>query len=50
LPEDAALLERARRRAEDLLEQDPQLSEPEHALLRDAVVGRFGSELDPIPA
>ena len=25
-------------------------SEPEHALLRDAVVARFGSELDPIPA
>ena len=26
------------------------LAAPEHALLRDAVISRFGSELDPIPA
>jgi ATP-dependent DNA helicase RecG len=50
LPDDAELLERARDRAEELMEGDPELAEPEHALLRDAVVGRFGSELDPIPA
>ena len=30
--------------------RDPDLSAPEHALLRDAVAARFGSELDPIPA
>jgi hypothetical protein len=29
---------------------DPALEEPEHALLREAVVARFGPELDPIPA
>jgi len=50
LPEDQELLERARARADELIEADPSLSEPEHALLRDAAVARFGSELDPIPA
>jgi ATP-dependent DNA helicase RecG len=50
LPEDTELAERARRRADELLERDPELAEPENALLRDAVVSRFGSELDPIPA
>ena len=50
LPEDAELLERARERADELVERDPPLSEPEHSLLRDAVAERFGSELDPIPA
>jgi ATP-dependent DNA helicase RecG len=50
LPEDADLIERARERADELVGRDPRLSEPEHALLRDAVVERFGSELDPIPA
>jgi ATP-dependent DNA helicase RecG len=50
LPEDAELLERARARADELLDRDPELAEPEHALLRDAVAGRFGSELEPIPA
>jgi hypothetical protein len=29
---------------------DPALEQPEHALLRDAVISRFGSDLDPIPA
>ena len=50
LPEDTELLARARDRADELLRADPELEEPEHALLRDAVVARFGSELDPIPA
>jgi ATP-dependent DNA helicase RecG len=50
LPEDTELLARARDRADELLRADPELGEPEHVLLRDAVVARFGSELDPIPA
>jgi ATP-dependent DNA helicase RecG len=50
LPEDTELLVRARDRADELLLADPRLEGPEHALLRDAVVARFGPELDPIPA
>ena len=50
LPEDVELLVRARDRADEILIEDPRLEQPEHALLREAVVGRFGSELDPIPA
>ena len=50
LPEDAELLERARVHADALVEADPEMSAPEHALLRDAVLARFGSDLDPIPA
>jgi ATP-dependent DNA helicase RecG len=50
LPEDVELLVRARDRADEILVEDPRLELPEHALLREAVVGRFGSELDPIPA
>jgi ATP-dependent DNA helicase RecG len=50
LPDDQELLERARARADELIAADPSLSEPEHALLRDAAIGRFGSDLDPIPA
>jgi ATP-dependent DNA helicase RecG len=50
LPEDTELLERARMRADEILAADPSLGEPEHVPLRDAVVARFGSELDPIPA
>jgi ATP-dependent DNA helicase RecG len=50
LPEDVELLVRARDRADEILIGDPRLEQPEHALLREAVVGRFGSELDPIPA
>jgi ATP-dependent DNA helicase RecG len=50
LPEDVELLVRARDRADQILVEDPQLEQPEHALLREAVVSRFGSELDPIPA
>ena len=50
LPEDQELLESARTHADELLDRDPALKEPEHALLREATVSRFGSELDPIPA
>jgi ATP-dependent DNA helicase RecG len=46
----ARLLERARGHAEAAIAADPRLEAPEHALLRRAVVDRFGSELDPIPA
>ncbi len=50
LPDDQELLERARARADELIAADPALAEPEHALLRGAVIERFGSDLDPIPA
>jgi len=52
LPEDEALLERARRRAADLLAADPELRGPENALLADALRERYrADELDlPIPA
>ena len=50
IPEDADILSRARDRAEALLAEDPDLTEPENALLREAAAARFGSELDPIPA
>jgi len=50
LPEDVDLLVRARDRADEVLVADARLEQPEHALLREAVVTRFGSELDPIPA
>ena len=50
LPEDAELLERARSLGDELLAADPGLERPEHALLREAAVARFGPELDPIPA
>jgi ATP-dependent DNA helicase RecG len=50
LPDDAELLERARLRADGTLAADPRLELPEHGLLRAAVVERFGSDLDPIPA
>jgi ATP-dependent DNA helicase RecG len=50
LPDDQELLERAKRRADELLSADPRLELPEHGLLREAVVRRFGSDLDPIPA
>ncbi|MGA8363709.1 MAG: ATP-dependent DNA helicase RecG [Solirubrobacteraceae bacterium] len=51
LPEDAELLERARSRAEAIVAADPQLHEPEHALLGDALERAFGADtLEPIPA
>jgi ATP-dependent DNA helicase RecG len=45
IPEDVELVEAAKRRAEELLDRDPDLSAPEHALLRDAA-----AVLEPIPA
>ncbi|CAN5480370.1 ATP-dependent DNA helicase RecG [soil metagenome] len=50
LPEDQEVLERARAHADALIAADPQLVSPEHDLLRDAVLDRFGSDLAPIPA
>ena len=47
LPDDVALLERARRRAESLLAEDPAFERPEHALLADALRSR---EREPIAA
>ena len=50
LPEDAQLLERARARAEAIVSADPQLQQPEHALLGDALERTFGADaLEPIP-
>ena len=51
LPQDAQLLERARARAEAIIAADPDLREPENALLGEELTRRFGAEaLDPIPA
>jgi ATP-dependent DNA helicase RecG len=51
LPEDAELLDAARGHARTVLEADPQLATPEHALLADALEAAFGAEaLEPIPA
>ena len=51
LPEDVELLERARMRARTILDADPELREPEHALLADALAAAFGPDaLEPIPA
>lgn len=50
LPEDNLLLERANIVADRLLARDPDLSHPVTELLRDAVVARYGDEIDPIPA
>jgi ATP-dependent DNA helicase RecG len=50
LPADAPLLERARRRADELLACDPRIDAAEHALLRDAARMGSGPEIEPIPA
>ncbi len=51
LPQDVALLERARACAEELLDGDPQLCEPENVLLGEQLRRHFGAEaLAPIPA
>jgi ATP-dependent DNA helicase RecG len=51
LPEDAALLERARARAQTILASDPELTAPEHALLGRALEHAFGvGAPEPIPA
>ncbi|HEY8866579.1 MAG TPA: ATP-dependent DNA helicase RecG [Solirubrobacteraceae bacterium] len=51
LPEDADLLDRARSYAQRLVDSDPELSEPEHAPLADALSAAHGMEaLAAIPA
>lgn len=50
LPEDNLLLERANVLADRLLTFDPALEQPENVLLHDAVIARYGDEIDPIPA
>jgi ATP-dependent DNA helicase RecG len=47
LPEDDELLLRARAWAEDVLERDPGLEAPEHALLGAAVASRFEADTPP---
>jgi len=44
LPDDEALLERARVRAAALLDADPELAAPEHALLAAALADAYGPE------
>jgi len=46
LPRDAELLERARGHAERILAEDPELSEPEHAVLADALLTAYGLEAE----
>ncbi len=51
LPADAELLDRANAAARAILAADPELSQPEHALLGDAIRAKFGADvLEPIPA
>jgi ATP-dependent DNA helicase RecG len=51
LPQDAALLESARRAAESIVAQDPELCAPEHRLLGKALDEVFGADSsEPIPA
>jgi ATP-dependent DNA helicase RecG len=51
LPEDLELLERARRHAREILDADPALQTPEHALIEDAISRAYGPDaLEPIPA
>jgi ATP-dependent DNA helicase RecG len=51
LPEDVELLERARMRARELLDEDPELEAAEHVLIGEALVAAFGADaLEPIPA
>ena len=46
LVRDQSLLEKARRDAQALVEIDPGLAQPEHALLRRKVLARYGQALD----
>jgi ATP-dependent DNA helicase RecG len=51
LPEDEELLERARNHARLILDADPELTQPEHVLLEDAIRRAYGADaLEPIPA
>ncbi len=46
LPDDGELLERASLYARGVFDTDPELEEPEHALLADALRARFGADAD----
>jgi ATP-dependent DNA helicase RecG len=51
LPQDADLLEGARRQAKSIVASDPELKAPEHRLLGEALDETFGAEaFEPIPA
>ena len=50
LPDDERLQEVAHDRAAELLDRDPHVVQPEHALLRDAAAVLFGEDREPIPA
>jgi ATP-dependent DNA helicase RecG len=51
LPEDTPLLERARSSSLELLREDPELSDPQNALLREAIERTYGAlEIEPIAA
>ncbi len=50
LPEDAELLDRARTYAESLLDEDPHLEAPEHALLAESLAREQGEAADAIIA
>ncbi len=51
LPDDAELLEGARRQAQLIVKRDPELTAPEHLLLAQALQEAFGDEaFEPIPA
>jgi ATP-dependent DNA helicase RecG len=46
LLQDAAVVESARRDARELLAQDPELRDPQYALLRNMVMVRYGKALE----
>ena len=50
LPDDADLLERTHRIAEDILARDPHLEAPEHVLLDAVRATRFGGRAERIAA
>jgi ATP-dependent DNA helicase RecG len=50
LPADNLLLERANVLADRLLAADHALGQPELELLREAIIAKYGEEIDPIPA
>jgi ATP-dependent DNA helicase RecG len=44
LPGDAELLERAQRHSREIVDTDPDLTDPDHTLLREALRDRYGEE------
>jgi ATP-dependent DNA helicase RecG len=51
LPDDAALVEAARVYADALFDADPDLEQPQHTLLADALAAAYGeAQLQPLPA